>query len=220
MNLLINLLQDSFRNVLHRFSAVVVCFPAHTIGPHEFPNRLMRCFKSGSLLKVCQKLLERRERINHLRLAPMFPTVRSQVDQIRFDIRSIYLLKVNGVGPAQEEKVKEDLKMADLVPTMIDGVFHEHELDMPLHDRKKGRGNVREIQKENASAGGIAGSRNTADIPDVFGKLRGPRIREGKRSNVSMRWWHYLSSCKGALRRSRSCVRSHASRNSSSLGCT
>src|SRR5436190_8612422 len=120
MHLLINLLQDAFRDVLHRLSAVVVCFPAHIIGPHEFPHRLMRCFKHGSLLEVCQKLLERRESINHLLLAPVLPTIRSEVDQIRFYVRSFYLLKVSDAGPPQEEKVEEDLKMADLVSTMID----------------------------------------------------------------------------------------------------
>jgi len=146
----------------------------------------MRCFKQGSLLEVCQKLLERRESINHLLLTPVLPPLRSQVDQIRFDVRSIYLLKVSDAGPAQKEKVEKGLKMTDLVSTMIDRVFHEHELDMPLHDRTKCWGNVSEIQEENASAWGVAGSRNTASIPDIFGKLRCNRIREGKRSNVGM----------------------------------
>src|SRR2546428_9107019 len=120
MNLLINLLQDTFRNVLHRFSAVVVCFPAHIIGPDEFSNRLMRCFKRRSLLEVFQKLLECRERINHLLLAPVFPTICSQVDQIRFYVSSIYLLKVGSAWVPRNEKVKEDLKMTDLVLAMID----------------------------------------------------------------------------------------------------
>jgi hypothetical protein len=80
---------------------------------------------------------------------------------------------------------------------MIDGVFHEREPDVPLHDRTKGWSNIREIQEENASARGVTGSWNGASIPNVFGKLRFNWIRERKGRNVRMGCWHYLSSCPG-----------------------
>src|SRR6266567_8599453 len=117
----------------------------------------------------------------------------------------------------RKEKFEKSLKMTNLVSAMFDGVFHERKLNMPLDDRTKYWRNIREVQEENASARGVTGSWNGTGIPKVFGKLLLNRIRARKRRGGS---WHYLSSCLVWLKQSFACVCAHASRNSSSLGCT
>jgi hypothetical protein len=122
-------------------------------------------------------LLECRDSISHHSGAPLPASFGPEREQIGFDILSAQVLKVGGIGVSRREKVKEQLQEAYLVDTMVDGVLGHHQPHIPLDKRKKRRGDLRKFQIEGAPAGRIASPRDTAHIPNIFGKLCLDRIR-------------------------------------------